>query len=100
MGLHFVLCSMEKSEKHSHSECIGLHFNILSTVILMYLFFYFLVFEEVLQIMQNCLQSSKIQWKNPLAFCQGNPGRRSLPGWPTHVIPPLLYTVKTHVQVE
>ena len=50
--------------------------------------------------MQNCLQSSKIQWKNPLAFCQGNPGRRSLPGWPTHVIPPLLYTVKTHVQVE
>ena len=33
MGLHFVLCSMEKSEKHSHSECIGLHFVLWSTVI-------------------------------------------------------------------
>jgi hypothetical protein len=33
-----------------------------------------------------------------LAFCQGNPGRRSLPGWPTYVISPPLYTVKTHVK--
>ena len=40
MGLHFVLCSMEKSEKHSHSECIGLHFVLWSTVI--FIFFQFL----------------------------------------------------------
>ena len=38
MGLHFVLCSMEKLEKHSHSECIGLHFVLWSTVIFIYLF--------------------------------------------------------------
>ena len=26
-----------------------------------------------------------------MAFCRGSPGRRSLPGWPTCVIPPPLY---------
>ena len=52
MGLHFVLCSMEKSEKHSHSECIGYF----------YLFIYF-------QFLRRCFKDANVSAiiQNPMA---------------------------------
>ena len=68
MGLHFVLCSMEKSEKHSHSEWTGLHFILWSRVI----FIYF-------QFLRKCFKDANVSAiiQNPMAKPVGFLSRES-----------------------
>ena len=95
MGLHFVLCSMEKSEKHSHSECIGLHFVLWSTVIFIYFQFLRRCFKDA-----NFSALIQNQMEKPVGFLSRETRATLTSGLANMHHPSAIYTVKTHVQVE